>query len=115
MHGEGGAFDAGFLGVGRVEHLDGILVLLGPPDVHPHQHLGPVRGVHPAGAGTYREQRLTLVVFTREQRADLGGLYIGAQRLEFRVGLGESVGRLASVFFVGRQLVEHGQVLQALA
>ena len=67
-------------------------MLLGPPDIHPHQHLGPVGGVHPARAGTDGDQRLALVVLAREQGAHLGGLDVGAQRLELGVGLGERVG-----------------------
>ena len=88
--------------------------MLGPADVHPHQHLGPVGGVHPAGAGTDGDQRLALVVLAREQGAHLGGLDVGAQRLELGVGLGERVCRWPPFAFLGRQLVEHRQVVEAL-
>ncbi len=112
MHGERGAFDAGFFGIGGVEHLDGVFVLLGPADIHPHQHLGPVCGVHPTRAGPDGDQRLTLVVFPRQQGAHLGGLDVGAQRLELRVGLGDGIGG-GRARFLGGQLVEHRQVVQA--
>ena len=48
---EGGRLQAGLLGVGGLEDLDGVVVLLGPADVHPHQHLGEVGGVDATGAG----------------------------------------------------------------
>ena len=110
MHRERCALDAGLFGVGRVEHLDWVLVLFGPTDVHPHQHLGPVRRVHPAGARPDVDQRLALVVLAGEQRAHFHRLDVFAQLLQLGVGLGEIVG---SAFF-GSQLVHHGQVVDAL-
>ena len=103
MHRERRALDARLFGVGGVEDLDAVLVLLGPADVHPHQHLGPVGGVHPAGAGANGDQRLALVVLARQQRANLGDLYVGAQRLEFGVGLGQGFDPAGRTPFFGRQ------------
>ena len=108
VHGEGGGFDAGFFGVRGVEHLDGIVVLLGPPDVHPHQHLGPVGGVDAARAGADTDQCLALVVFAGQQCAHLHRGDVLTQLRPLGVGLGEFV-RAA---FLGRELVEHRQVLE---
>ena len=85
-------------------------MLLRPPDVHPHQHLGPVRRVHPACAGANVDQRLALVVFAGEQRAHFHRLDVLAQLLELGVGLGHIVGPA----FLGRQLVDHREVIQTL-
>ena len=71
MDREGGRLQAGLLGVGGVEDLDGVLVLLGPAQVHPHQHLGEVGGVDAAGAGADGDQRLAGVVLAGQQGADL--------------------------------------------
>jgi hypothetical protein len=40
---------------------------LGPPQVHPEQHLGPVGRLGPAGTGADREDRSPLIVLPREQ------------------------------------------------
>ena len=63
--------DAGLLGVGRVEHVDGVVVPLGPAQVHAQQHLGEVGGVDAAGLGPDRHQRLAGVVLAGQQGADL--------------------------------------------
>ena len=54
-----------------VEQLDGVVVLLGPLDVHPQQHLGPVVGVGAAVAGVDREDRAGGVVRAVEQGLEL--------------------------------------------
>ena len=56
LHHERRRLDAGLLGVGRVEDLGRVVVALGPAQVHPHQHLGPVGGVGAAGAGVDRDR-----------------------------------------------------------
>ena len=68
---EGRRLDAGLFGVGRVHDRDGVLVLLGPAQVHAQQHLGEVGRVHPPGAGADRDDRGALVVLAVEQRLHL--------------------------------------------
>ena len=68
---EGGRLEARLLGVGGVVDLGGVTVALGPAQVHPHQHLGEVGGVHPAGAGADGHHGLAGVVLPGEQGADL--------------------------------------------
>jgi hypothetical protein len=92
VHGEGRRLEAGLLGVGRLEDLDGVLVLLGPADVHPHQHLGEVRGVDATGAGADGDQGLADVVLAREQRADLERLDGLLDLGQLGLGLGQRVG-----------------------
>jgi hypothetical protein len=89
-------------------------VLLSPADVHPHQHLGPVGGVHPAGTGADADQGLALVVLPRQQGADFECLDFGLQRLQFRIGLGQCVLGARALFLSGH-LVEHRQVVEAAA
>ena len=84
---------------------------LRPADVHPHQHLGPVGRVHPAGLGADGHQRLALVVLARQQRADLHRLEVLAELLELGVRLGQRVG----VVLLRGQLEEHRQVVEALS
>ncbi len=71
--------DARALGVGRVHDLHGILVALGPAQVHAQQHLGEVGGVVSARTRADRDDRGALVVLAVEQ-----GLH-----LELVDGLGE--------------------------
>ena len=92
MDGEGGRLEAGLLGVGGVEDLDGVLVLLGPARVHPHQHLGEVRGVDATGAGADGDQRLAGVVLAGEQGADLERLDGLLDPGQLALGVGERVG-----------------------
>ncbi len=68
---EGGGFDAGLFGVGGLVDLGGEVVALGPAQVHPHQHLGEVGRVHPAGLGADGDQRLAGVIGAVEQRLHL--------------------------------------------
>jgi len=42
---------------------------LRPAEVHPEEHLGPVRGLRSAGAGTDREDRAALVVLPGEEES----------------------------------------------
>jgi len=51
----GDALDAGLLAVGLVEDLGGEAMALGPTQVHPQQHLGPVGGFGAAGARADRQ------------------------------------------------------------
>jgi hypothetical protein len=63
--------DPGFLGVGDVVDLGWVAVPLSPPQVHPHEHLGPIGGVHSAGLGADGHQGIPLVVLAGQQRPDL--------------------------------------------
>ena len=85
-------------------------MLFGPADIHPHQHLGPVGGVHSAGTGPDGDDGLALVIFAGEERPDFHRLEVLAQLLELRVGLGQFV---VAPFF-GGQLVEHREVVEPL-
>ena len=113
VHRERRALDARLFGVGRVEHLDAVVVLLRPADVHPHQHLGPVGGVDAARARADGDDGLALVVLARQQRAHLHGLDVLAQLRQFGVGLRERLGA-AGALLLRRHLVEHRQVVEPL-
>ena len=82
-------------------HLEA--VPLRPPDVHPHQHLGPVLRLGAAGAGVDREQRVAAVLGALEhglelERLDAAGELVGLPGhlgLHGLVGLGlEQLGHL---------------------
>ena len=92
MDREGGGLEAGLLGVRRLEDLDGVLVLLGPADVHPHQHLGEVGGVDAPGAGADGDERLADVVLTRQQRPDLDRLDGLLDPDQLALGVGDGLG-----------------------
>jgi hypothetical protein len=95
----------------NVEDLDAVVVALGPARVHAQQHLGEVRGVDATGLRADGDQRVALVVFTGQQRADLEARDLLAQLRPVVVGVGLRVG---VVGFLG-ELVEQRQVVQALA
>ena len=89
---EGRRLEAGLLGVGGVEDLDGVLVALGPAGVHPHQHLGEVGRVHAAGARTDRHQGVADVVLAGQQGAHLEDLDGLVDPVQLGLGLGHGVG-----------------------
>ena len=111
VDGERGRLEPGLFGVGRVEDLDRVLVLLGPADVHPHQHLGEVGGVDAAGPGTDGQQGVADVVLTGEQRADLERLDELVEPRELVLGLGQRLG----VALLLRHLDHQAEVVEAAA
>ena len=70
-HGDRRAVDARLLVVLAVEQLDVVVVLLGPGDVHPQEHLGPVVGVGAAVAGIDGEDGRVGVERAAQQGLDL--------------------------------------------
>jgi hypothetical protein len=63
-------------------------VALGPAEVHPEEHLGPVGRLRAAGAGADREDRPALVVFAREQERGPLATEVGLERGDLAVELG---------------------------
>ncbi len=94
-------------GVRRVEDFDGVFVLLGPPQIHPHQHLGEVRSVDTPGAGANRHERIANVVLARQQGPDLERLHGFLHPDELGFGVCE---RLGVAFFLGH-LDEQAEVV----
>jgi len=82
---------------------------LRPAHVHPHEHLGEVRGVDATGLRTDGDQRLALVVLAGEQGADLERGDVLAQL----GALGVRVRDGTLVALVLRELVEHREVVDA--
>ncbi len=102
--------DACAFGVGRVHDLHGVLVTLGPAQVHAHEHLGEVGGVVAAGAGADRDDRRPIVVLAVEER-----LHLELTHDVFE--LGELAARLVGgilVVHLDGELDEHVQVVEAL-
>jgi hypothetical protein len=64
---DGDALESGLLPFLLVEDLGRESVALGPAEVHPKEHLGPVGGFRAAGPGADRQERRTLVVLAGEQ------------------------------------------------
>ena len=112
---EGRRLDARLLRVGGVVDVGGVAVPLGPAQVHAHEHLGEVGGVHAAGLRADRHQRLAGVVLAREQRADLQALDVVAQLGALGVGVGQRPDPVGPAALLLGQLVEHGQVVEAAA
>jgi hypothetical protein len=88
---EGGALQPGLLRVGGVEYLRRVAVPLRPPQVHAQEHLGPVRGVDPAGAGGELHDRLALVVLAGEQRPHLEAGDLPAELRQVLLDLGDQI------------------------
>src|SRR5262249_45295377 len=59
--------DSGFFTVLIVEHLRFESVLLGPPQIHAHEHLGPVLRFGPAGTGMDIDDGVQAVLLTGKQ------------------------------------------------
>jgi hypothetical protein len=62
-----GALDARRFALGLVHDLGVEPVPLGPAEVHPQEHLGPVRGLGPTGPGTDHQEGPALVVLAAEE------------------------------------------------
>jgi len=88
---EGRALDAGLFRLGGVHHLGRVAVPLGPAQVHPQQHLGPVGGVHAPSSGRQLHDRLALVVLPRQQGPHLERGDLLSQRGQVLDGLGHQV------------------------
>src|SRR5262245_5987015 len=61
---------------------------LGPAEVHPQEHLGPVGGLGAAGAGADRQERGASVVLAREEELRPLAREVDVQRLVAAVELG---------------------------
>ncbi len=85
-HEERGALDARLLPLLQIHHLDTVAVPLGPAEVHPVQHVGPVLRLGAAGSGVDGEDRVHVIVLAAEHHLELGGigalLEIGDERSE---------------------------------
>ncbi|MPM14454.1 hypothetical protein SDC9_60816 [bioreactor metagenome] len=108
---EGGGLDPRLLGVGDVVDLGRVAVPLAPAQIHPHQHLGEVRGVDTTGLGADRHDGVALVVLTGQQRAHLERV----EGLAQRPGLLVRVLEHRVVVLLDGQLDHHLEVLESLA
>ena len=95
--------------VGGVHDLVRVAVPLRPAQVHAHEHLREVRGVHATGAGADRDDRVALVVLAREQGAHLELVERLVDRDQLLLGLFEGV----SVVLLGGELDHDLEVLDA--
>ena len=66
-------------------------MLLGPADIHPLQHLGPVAGFGAAGTCVDLEERVVGVGLAVEKGLEFGRPRAGLQRLQRRLGLGHDL------------------------
>ena len=82
------ALQAGLLALGRLEDLGLEAAPLGPAQVHPQQHLGPVLALGPARAGVDRDDRAALVERLREEELLLHARPVGLERGEVALEVG---------------------------
>ena len=113
VDGDGDALEAGLLAFLLVEDLGREAVALGPAQVHPQEHLGPVGRLGPAGAGADRQQRRPVVVRTgEEQRGPLAQVVDLERRgVAVELGLELGVGRLGEQLERREEIVGPGQEL----
>jgi hypothetical protein len=67
-------------------------VALGPAEVHPEEHLGPVGRFGPAGAGTDRKNRSALVVLAREEEGGSFPCKVGLEGADLAIELRAQLG-----------------------
>ena len=97
-NGHRGAVDAGFFVVLAVQQFDLVAAILGPLDVHPQQHLGPIVGVGAAVAGVDGEDGPFVVVRTAEQGLGFQLDHLPLQRSQFLLQLAFQRGVLLGQF-----------------
>ena len=100
VHRDRDALDAGFLTLRLVEDLGAEAMALGPAQVHPQEHLGPVGGFGAARAGADRQQGVATVVLATEEEVPSGDGVLGVEL----GGLGGDVRQEALVAFILPQL-----------
>jgi hypothetical protein len=107
----GHAFEPRLLALLLVEDLGRETVALGPAQVHPQEHLGPVGRLGPAGAGADRQERGAFVVLAREEEGGPFTRKVGLERREiaFELGLEFGVGGLVEQVDRREQVVGPGQ------
>ena len=110
---DGHALEAGLLPLLLVEDLGREAVALGPAQVHPEEHLGPVGRLRSAGARADREERRALVVLAGEEQGGPLPLEVGIERRDvaFELGFELGVGHLVEQVDGGEQVVGAGQQL----
>jgi hypothetical protein len=117
VDGDRRALDAGLLAFLLVEDLGRESMALGPAQVHPEQHLGPVGGLGPAGAGADHQEGVAIVVLAPEEQRGPLAPEVGLQGrgvpvelgFEVRVGaFGEQVDRGLEVVGSGPELAPQG-------
>ena len=101
---EGRRLEPRLLALGRLGHLDPEAAPLGPAQVHPQQHLGPVLRVGAAGARAHRDDGVAGVVLAVEEARLLELGQPALDRGELLVELGGDLGIL------GRHLDEVAEV-----
>ena len=85
---EGGRRDPRFRTLLHFVELDVEVATLAPSHVHAQQHLRPVGGIGAASTGVHFADRVALVVFAREQRAQLEAIELPDQFGDARGDLG---------------------------
>jgi hypothetical protein len=78
--------------------------LVGPAEVHPEEHLGPVGGLGAAGAGADRQDRGPLVVLAGEEECRPFAPEVALERLALAIQLGRELGVIRLGDELGRRL-----------
>ena len=99
--GEGGGLDAGLFAVLEVVDLGLEALLLGPAQVHAHQHLGPVLALGAAGAGMHGDDGVERIGLAVEHGAGFELFVEGGQSLDVALEIGEHVFAFAGQLEVG--------------
>ena len=81
---DGDALEPGLLALLLVDDLGREAMALGPAQVHPQEHLGPVGRLGAAGAGADRQDRGALVVLAGEQERGPLAVEVGLERRRHR-------------------------------
>ena len=107
---DGDALEPGLLALLLVEDLGREAMPLGPAQVHPQEHLGPVGRLGPAGAGADRQEGGAIVVLAGEQQGRPLARVVGLERrgVAFELGFELGVGGLGEQLDRGQQVVGAG-------
>ena len=108
---DGHALEPGLLAFLLVDDLGLEAMALGPAQVHAQEHLRPVGGLGPAGAGADREDRRPFVVLAREEEGRPFAAEILLERggIPFELGLELGIGGFVEQFERDLEVARAGQ------
>src|ERR1700730_18162911 len=113
LDGDGRALDSRAVARLQVRDLGLEAAPLGPSQIKPQQHLGPILCLLASGAGMDRKDRAEAIVLAAEHQAQFLAIELGPRRVDGRGSLARRF-RILAAFFL-RHLQEYARLIELVA